>query len=154
MFYVAAAFVKYCYTTDGWLLWLMSWYALSGLLTARGKMIVKQDYCDNTDYWCIIQSSEISVFMFIHACEISNLLELSHLYSNNVGMFLALHDMLYVFIIKSPRCTGVTILLYRFVWHCHRRLQTLVHAITFEQLFVGFLSVLAWLLALTYRLPD
>ena len=41
--------------------------------------------------------------------------------------------------------------LYRFVRH--RRPQILVHVITFEQLF-GFLSFLAWLLALTYRLTD
>ena len=49
--------------------------------------------------------------------------------------------------------------LYQFVRHrrrvrCrHRRPQILVHAITFEQLF-GFLSFLAQLLALTYRLTD
>ena len=45
-------------------------------------------------------------------------------------------------------------LLYRFVRRrLRRRLQILVHAITFEQLF-GFLSFLARLLALTCRLPD
>ena len=50
--------------------------------------------------------------------------------------------------------------LYRFVRRRRRRRhrrrrrpQILVHAITFEQLF-GFLSFLAWLLALTYRLTD
>ena len=46
--------------------------------------------------------------------------------------------------------------LYRFVRRCRRRRrrpQILVHAITFEQLF-GFLSFLARLLALTYRLTD
>ena len=47
--------------------------------------------------------------------------------------------------------------LYRFVCRrlrrCRCRLQILVHAITFEQLF-WFLSFLARLLALTHRLPD
>ena len=41
--------------------------------------------------------------------------------------------------------------LYRFVRR--RRPQILVHVITFEQIF-GFLSFLAQLLALTYRLTD
>ena len=44
MFYVAAIFVKYCYTTGSWLFWVVTKYALFGLLTARGKSIVKQDY--------------------------------------------------------------------------------------------------------------
>ena len=58
-------------------------------------------------------------------------------------------------IIKSPRYTGGDFMfLYRFVRRRHRRRpQILVHAITFEQLF-GFLSFLARLLALTYRLTD
>ena len=43
--------------------------------------------------------------------------------------------------------------LYRFVRRRRRRPQILVHAITFEQLW-GFLSFLARLLALTYRLTD
>ena len=56
-------------------------------------------------------------------------------------------------IIKSPQYTGGDFMfLYRFVRR-RRRPQILVHAITFEQLF-GFLSFLAWLLALTYRLTD
>ena len=56
-------------------------------------------------------------------------------------------------VIKSPRYTGGDFMfLYRFVRR-HRRPQILVHAITFEQLF-GFLSFLARLLALTYRLTD
>ena len=59
--------------------------------------------------------------------------------------------------IKSPRYTGGDFMfLYRFVRRRrrrHRRPQILVHAITFEQLF-GFLSFLAQLLALTYRLTD
>ena len=63
--------------------------------------------------------------------------------------------------IKSPRYTGGDFMfLYRFVRsRCcrrsrrRRRPQVLDHAITFEQLF-GFLSVLARLLALTYRLTD
>ena len=56
-------------------------------------------------------------------------------------------------IIKSPRYTGGDFMfLYRFVRR-RRRPQILVHAITFEQLF-GFLSFLAQLLALTYRLTD
>ena len=57
-------------------------------------------------------------------------------------------------LIKSPRYTGGDFMfLYRFVRRrrrsCRRcrRPQILVHAITFEQLF-GFLSFLAWLLAL------
>ena len=55
-------------------------------------------------------------------------------------------------IIKSPRYTrGDFMFLYRFVRR--RRLQILVHAITFEQLF-GFLSFLARLLVLTYSLTD
>ena len=59
-------------------------------------------------------------------------------------------------IIKSPRYTGGDFMfLYRFVrrrrWS--RQPQILVHAITFEQFF-GFLSFLARLLALTYRLTD
>ena len=64
-------------------------------------------------------------------------------------------------LIKSPRYTGDDfIFLYRFVRRRRRRRrrrhprpQILVHAITFEQLF-GFLSFLAQLLALTYRLTD
>ena len=68
-------------------------------------------------------------------------------------------------IIKSPRYTGGDFMfLYRFVRRRRRRHrrrrrrrrrrpQILVHAITFEQLF-GFLSFLARLLALTYRLTD
>ena len=58
-------------------------------------------------------------------------------------------------IIKSPRYTWDDFMfLYRFV-RCRRRSppQILVHAITFEQLF-GFLSFLARLLVLTYRLTD
>ena len=43
--------------------------------------------------------------------------------------------------------------LYRFVRRRRRRPQILVHAITFEQLF-GFISLLARLLVLTYRLHD
>ena len=63
-------------------------------------------------------------------------------------------------VIKSPQYTGGDFMfLYRFVRRRRRlrrrrrRPQILVHAITFEQLF-GFLSFLAQLLALTYRLPD
>ena len=76
-------------------------------------------------------------------------------------------------VIKSPRFTGGDFMfLYRFVRHrlksprytrgdfmflCRRRWrhrpQIFVHAITFENFF-GFLSCLAQLLALTYRLPD
>ena len=57
--------------------------------------------------------------------------------------------------IKSPQYTGGDFMfLYRFIRRRRRRRpQILVHAITFEQLF-GFLSFLAQLLALTYRLPD
>ena len=55
-------------------------------------------------------------------------------------------------IIKSPRYTGGDFMfLYRFIRR--RRPQILVHAITFENLF-GFLSFLARLLGLTFRLPD
>ena len=43
--------------------------------------------------------------------------------------------------------------LYRFIHRRRRRPQTVVHAITFEQLF-GCLSFLAQLFVLTYRLPD
>ena len=54
--------------------------------------------------------------------------------------------------IKSPRYTGGDFMfLYRFIRR--RRPQILVQATTFEQLF-RFLLFLAWLLALTYRLPD
>ena len=66
-------------------------------------------------------------------------------------------------VIKSPQYTGGDFMfLYRFVRRRRRlrrrrrrrrRPQILVHAITVEQLF-GFLSFLAQLLALTYRLPD
>ena len=59
-------------------------------------------------------------------------------------------------VIKSPRYTGGDFMfLYRFVRRRRRRRrpQILVHTITFEQLF-GFLSFLAQLLALTYRLTD
>ena len=59
-------------------------------------------------------------------------------------------------IIKSPRYTrGDFMFLYRFIRRRHRRRrpQIFVHAITFEQLF-GFLSFLAQLLALAYRLTD
>ena len=57
-------------------------------------------------------------------------------------------------IIKSPRYTGGDFMfLYQFVRRRRRRPQILVHAITFEQLF-GFLSFLAQLLALTYRVTD
>ena len=67
-----------------------------------------------------------------------------------------------ILVIKSPQYTGGDFMfLYRFVRRRRRphrrrrrrRPQILVHAITFEQLF-GFLSFLAQLLALTYRLPD
>ena len=64
-----------------------------------------------------------------------------------------------IYLIKSPRYTGGDFMfLYRFVrrrprLRLRRQPQLLVHAITFEQLF-GFLSFLARLLALTYRLPD
>ena len=62
------------------------------------------------------------------------------------------------YIIKSSRYTGGDFMfLYRFVRRRRRRRrrrpQILVHAITFEQL-LGFLSFLARLLALTYRLTD
>ena len=58
-------------------------------------------------------------------------------------------------VFKSPRYTGGDFMfLYWFVRRRrHRRPQILVHAITFQQLF-GFLSFLARLLALTYRLTD
>ena len=66
----------------------------------------------------------------------------------NLALVLCNH---FVWFIKSPQYTGGDFMfLYRFV---RRRPQILVHAITFEQLF-GFLSFLAQLLALTYRLPD
>ena len=55
-------------------------------------------------------------------------------------------------IIKSPRYTGGDFMfLYRFVRR--RRPQILVHAKTFEQP-LGYLSFLAQLLALAYRLTD
>ena len=66
---------------------------------------------------------------------------------------------LLIVLVKSPQYTGGDFMfLYRFVRRRRRRRrrrrpQILVHAITFEQLF-GFLSFLAQLLALTYRLPD
>ena len=57
-------------------------------------------------------------------------------------------------VIKSPRYTGGDFMfLYRFVCQRRCRPHTFVHGITFEQLF-GFLSFLAQILALTYRLPD
>ena len=65
----------------------------------------------------------------------------------------------YVIIFKSPQYTGGDFMfLYRFVRRRRRRRrrrrpQILVHAITFEQ-FLGFLSFLAQLLALTCRLPN
>ena len=73
--------------------------------------------------------------------------------TNNVSLVLV--------IVKSPRYTGGDFMfLYLFVRRRHRRRrvrrrrpQILVHVITFEQLF-GFLSFLAQLLALTYRLTD
>ena len=70
--------------------------------------------------------------------------------TNNVSLVLV--------IVKSPRYTwGDFMFLYRFVHRRRhvrlRRPQILVHGITFEQLF-GFLSFLAQLLALTYRLTD
>ena len=54
--------------------------------------------------------------------------------------------------LKPVYTEGDFMFLYRFVRR-RRRPQILVHAITFEQLF-GFLSFLARLLALTYRLTD
>ena len=67
-------------------------------------------------------------------------------------------DLVIKVIFKSPRYTGGDFMfLYRFVRRRRRRRrrrpQILVHVITFEQLF-GFLSFLARLLALTYRLTD
>ena len=57
-------------------------------------------------------------------------------------------------VFKSPQYIGGDFMfLYRLVRRRRRRPQILVHAITFEQLF-GFLSFLAQLLALTYKLPD
>ena len=61
-----------------------------------------------------------------------------------------------MWLIKSPRYTGGDFMfLYRFVRRRprRRRPQILIHAITFQQLF-GFLSFLARLLALIYRLTD
>ena len=59
-------------------------------------------------------------------------------------------------IYKSPQYTRCDFMFfYRFVCCrrlCRRQLQILVHVITFEQFF-RFLSFLAWLLALTHRLP-
>ena len=55
-------------------------------------------------------------------------------------------------LLSHPGTGGDFMFLYRFVRH-RRRPHILVHAITFEQLF-GFLSFLARLLALTYRLTD
>ena len=72
-----------------------------------------------------------------------------------VSLYCTLIDIVVLF--KSPQYTGGDFMfLYRFVrrrLRRRRRPQILVHAITFEQLF-GFLSFLAQLLALTYRLPD
>ena len=67
-------------------------------------------------------------------------------------MIIIIIIIIIIIVIKSPRYTGGDFMfLYRFVRR--RRPQILVHAITFEQLF-GFLSFLARLLALTYRLTD
>ena len=67
------------------------------------------------------------------------------------------HYHIVIMVIKSPRYTGGDFMfLYRFVRRRRRRRcrpQILVHAITFEQLF-GFLSFLARLLLLIYRLTD
>ena len=66
------------------------------------------------------------------------------------------HYLIQCWLIKSPLYTGGDFMfLYRFVRRrcCRRRPQILVHAITFEQL-SWFLSYLAQLLALTYRLHD
>ena len=74
-----------------------------------------------------------------------------------VYLWLALELLLVwtCFIIKSPRYTGGDFMfLYRFVRRRRPRgPQILVHAISFQQLFV-FLSFLAWLLVLTCTLPD
>ena len=73
---------------------------------------------------------------------------------------MSVYITMYLEFIKSPQYTGGDFMfLYRFVRRRRRlrrrrrRPQIVVHAITFEQLF-GFLSFLAQLLALTYRLPD
>ena len=73
--------------------------------------------------------------------------------TTSITIFLYLHQCgTHAELIKSPRYIGGDFMfLYRFVRR--RRPQILVHAITFEQLF-GFLSFLAQLLALTYRLTD
>ena len=71
---------------------------------------------------------------------------------NNVVSFMYMLLLTHA-LIKSPQYTGGDFMfLYRFVRR-RRRPQILVHAITFEQLF-GFLSFLARLLVLTYRLTD
>ena len=44
MVYIIWLLVKYCYSIDSWLIGFMSWYTLLGLLNAKGKIIVKQDY--------------------------------------------------------------------------------------------------------------
>ena len=65
-------------------------------------------------------------------------------------------NQFWLIIIKSPRYTGGDFMfLYLFVprRRSRRRPQILVQAITFQQLF-GFLSFLAGLLTLTYKLTD
>ena len=49
-FYTAEIFVKYCYSRGSWLFWIMNWYSLFGLLTARGKIIVKQDFSGRNNH--------------------------------------------------------------------------------------------------------
>ena len=93
-------------------------------------------------------------FQSFHRLKASGPVLLSSLGVYNAGVWISLIKSKYEDIqslIKSPRYTGGDFMfLYRFV---RRRPQILVHAITFEQLF-GFLSFLARLLALTYRLTD
>ena len=110
----------------------------------------------------------IPVYSGLHQCKISLANFLSNIkcsrvlasYTRRHTLCVWKHQWLYQsLIIKSAQYTGGDFMfLYRFVrrrrrLRRRRRPQILVHAITFEQLF-GFLSFLAQLLALTYRLPD
>ena len=67
MFYIAEIFVSYCYTTDSWLFWLMSWYKLFGLLTSMGNINVNY----KVNWFRICERNQLVTGANVYSCTIS-----------------------------------------------------------------------------------